>query len=81
MGERVRFRRWDPNNDAMRAKELVDRGGLAAMDQPLYLWLTRDRKPRTRGERLRMRLKNYGARVVTAWRVLRGDDVHEHCDR
>ena len=31
-------------------------------------------------KRLRSRLRNYADRLATAWRVLRGDDIHKDCD-
>lgn len=37
-------------------------------------------KPLTRSERFKRRLTDYGERVVLAWQVLRGDDIHENCD-
>jgi hypothetical protein len=36
-------------------------------------------KPLTRRERIERRLADYRYRVVTAWRVLRGDDIHAGC--
>lgn len=36
-------------------------------------------RPLTRWERMKFRLQDYRERVVLAWRVLRGDDIHDDC--
>ena len=36
-------------------------------------------RPLTRQERISRRLTIYSERIVLAWRVLRGDDIHEDC--
>lgn len=36
-------------------------------------------KPLTRWERIQRRLDDYHERIALAWRVLRGEDIHEDC--
>lgn len=50
---------------------------LEAIYEPPWFRLLPPSKPLTWRERVARRLADYRERVVTAWRVLRGDDIHE----
>lgn len=46
---------------------------------PLAEFLRAEMKPLTRWERVQRWFRIRGERIVLAWCVLRGDDIHEDC--
>lgn len=51
---------------------------LRAIRTPLWFSVPTS-KPLTRRERFMRRISDYRERVALAWRVLKGEDIHEDC--